>query len=161
MRAMSGVLEIAEESDQSLAGRWASPSSPILRLPSMLAAALDHHGAIVLLAHAGHRAGHLLKALAVGRADLRQEIDVAAERHHPVEVAVEHRLFLLLGHLPFVEIGALVGLELRAVLGLHQRHAELIEPIAFARLLRVEDDGAGNFLELFVERHQLLPCSGQ
>ena len=72
-----------------------------------------------------------------------------------------HRLLLLLAHLPFVEIGALVGLEARAVVGLHQRHAELVEPVAFARLLGVEHDGAGNFLELVAESHQLLPCSGQ
>ena len=70
-----------------------------------------------------------------------------------VEIAVEDRLLLLLGHLPVVEIGALVGLEAGAVLGLHQRHAELIEPVALARLLGVEDGRAGNFIELLVESH--------
>ena len=31
---------------------------------------------------------------------------------------------------PLVEVGAVVGLEARAVLGLHQRHAELVDPVA-------------------------------
>ena len=116
-----------------------------------------------LFAHAGHRARHLLEALAVGRADFRQEVDIAAELHHAVQVAVENRLLLFLGHLPFVEVGTLVRLEAGAVLRLHQRHAELVEPVAFARLIGVEDDRAGDFLELLVERHGVHPflSSGQ
>ena len=52
--------------------------------------------------HAGHAAGHLLEALAVGRADLGEEIDVAAELDAAVEVARKDGLLLLLAHLPFV-----------------------------------------------------------
>src|SRR5436190_22680780 len=83
------------------------------------AAAVHHHFAVLLLAHAGHAGGHLLEAAPVGRADLGEEIDVAARRDRPVEIAPQHRLLLLLGHPPFVEIGALVRLEARPVLGLH------------------------------------------
>jgi hypothetical protein len=96
------------------------------------AAAGDHHGAVFLFGHAGHAAGHLLEALAVGGADLGQEVDVAAGAHAPVEVARQHGLLLLFGHRPLVEVGALVGLEALAVLGLHQAHAELVEPVALA-----------------------------
>src|SRR6218665_1648116 len=43
------------------------------------APAADHHVAVLLFAQAGHAAGHLLEALAVGGADLGQEVDVAAQ----------------------------------------------------------------------------------
>ena len=66
------------------------------RLPSVPAAAGDHHVAVFLFGHAGHAAGHLLEALAVGGADLGQEIDVAAERDAAVQVARQHGLLLLL-----------------------------------------------------------------
>jgi hypothetical protein len=112
-----------------------------------------HHVAILLLAHAGHAAGHLLEAPAVGGADLGQEIDVAAETYAPVEVARLHRVLLFLAHRPLVEVGALIGLEAGAVLGLHQRHAELVEVVAQARLLGIENRGAGNVLVGFVECH--------
>src|SRR5699024_1649626 len=99
------------------------------------APALDHHVAVLLFGHAGHAAGHLLEALAVGGADLGHEVDVPAGGDAAVQVARQHRLLLFLGHRPLVEIGALVGLEPGAVLGLHQRHAELVQPVALARLL--------------------------
>src|SRR5690348_7627261 len=155
MRAMSKAsLNVREAARRSGLGRALRvPVLADLAVSVDLPAALDHHVAVFLLGHAGHRSGHLLKALAVGRADLGKEVDVAAERHHPVEIAVEDRLLLLLGHLPLVEIGALVSLEAGAVLGLHQGHAELVQPVALARLLRVEDDRAGDVSELLVERH--------
>src|SRR5574343_1469857 len=49
------------------------------------AATGQHHGHVFLLAHAGHGRGHVLEALAVGRADLGQEVDVAAQRDAAVE----------------------------------------------------------------------------
>jgi hypothetical protein len=110
-------------------------------LPS---AALDHHPAIFLFRHAGHAARHLLKAFAVGGTNLGEEIDVAAERDAAVEIAVENRLLLLFRHGPFIEIGALVRLEPGPVIGLHQGHAELVQPVAVARLVGVENRRAGN-----------------
>src|SRR6218665_2166763 len=50
------------------------PRRPVARPP-----ATDHHVAVLLFAQAGHAAGHLLEALAVGGADLGQEVDVAAQ----------------------------------------------------------------------------------
>src|SRR6185369_9917062 len=47
-----------------------------------------------------------------------------------------------------------------AVLRLHQRHAELVEPVALAALLRVEDRRAGHVLVGFVQGHQRF-SSGQ
>src|SRR5256885_4970343 len=107
-------------------------------------ASAHHHVAVFLFGHAGHGAGHLLEALAVRGADLGQEVDVAARAHAPVEVAGQHGLLLFLAHGPFVQVGTLVGLEALAVLGLHQRHAELVEPVAFAGLLGIKNDGAGH-----------------
>src|SRR6185312_10758910 len=54
------------------------------------AAAADHHVAVLLLRHAGHAAGHLLEALAVGRTDLGEEVDVATKADALVQVAREH-----------------------------------------------------------------------
>jgi hypothetical protein len=126
------------------------------------AAAGHHHGAVFVLGHAGHGARHLLEALAVGGADLGQEVDVAAGAHAPVEVARQHGLLLLFGHRPLVQVGALVGLEALAVLGLHQAHAELVEPVAFAALLGVEDDRARHVLVGFIKCHgQPFTSSGQ
>jgi hypothetical protein len=73
------------------------------------AAAAHHHGAVLFFGHAGHGAGHLLEALAVGGADLGQEVDIAAGAHAPVQVARQHGLLLLFGHRPLVEIGTLVA----------------------------------------------------
>jgi hypothetical protein len=92
--------------------------------------------------HAGHGARHLLEALAIGGADLGQEVDVAAGAHAPVEVARQHGLLLLFRHGPLIQITAFVGLEALAVRGLHQAHAELVEPVAFAALLSIKNDGA-------------------
>jgi hypothetical protein len=94
--------------------------------------AAEHHLAVGLFAHAGHAAGHLLEGPAVGRTDLSQKIDVAAQRDAAIEVARQHGLLLLLAHRPLVEIGALVGLETLTVCRRHQRHAELVEVIAQA-----------------------------
>src|SRR3712207_7113514 len=60
----------------------------------------DHHRLVVLRAHAGHGAHRLQEALAVGRKNLGEKVDVAAEVDRPVIVAVEDRLLLLLGHRP-------------------------------------------------------------
>src|SRR3954453_4436834 len=117
------------------------------------AAPADHHVAVLFLGHAGHAAGHLLEALSVGGADLREKVDVAAELDAAIEVACEHCLLLLLSHGPFVEISAFVRLEALAVLRFHQRHAELVEVIALPRHVSVKNRGAGYILVGFVERH--------
>ena len=139
MRAMVSAPPCRRPCPAAGAAAWASPSSPSAPVAVGRAAAPDHHVAVFLFGHAGHAAGHLLEAPAVGGADLGQEIDVAAGGDAAIQVARQHRLLLLLGHRPLVEVGALVGLEARAVLGLHQRHAELVQPVALARLLGVED----------------------
>ena len=54
-------------------------------------------------------------------------------------------------HWPFIEVGALVNLEASTVLRLHQRHAELIQVMALARHIGIEDGGAGNVFVWFVE----------
>src|SRR5664279_905139 len=118
------------------------------------ASARDHHLAVFVFAHAGHAAGHLLKALAVGRADLGEEVDVAAEGDTAVQVARQHRLLLLLGHRPLVEAGALVRLEALAVGRLHERHAELVQVVALPRLVRIEDRRSRHVEIRLVERHQ-------
>src|SRR3954463_14626906 len=66
------------------------------------AAPADHHVAVLFLGHAGHAAGHLLEALSVGGADLREEVDVTPEFDAAIEVACEHGLLLLVTHRPFV-----------------------------------------------------------
>src|SRR5688500_1694595 len=73
-------------------------------------AALHLHVAVFLLAHARHAGGDLLEGLAVRGAQLGKEVDVAAGRDRPVEIAREHGLLLLLGHRPGVQVGALVRL---------------------------------------------------
>src|SRR4051812_49346050 len=130
----------------------------VLAVPAGGAAAADHHVAVGLFAHPRHGAGHLLEALAVGGANLGQEVDVAAQFYAAVQVARKNGELLVLGHRPLVQVAAFVGLELLAVLGLHQRHAELVEPVALAALLGVEDGGAGNAGIGFVERHVRLLC---
>src|SRR5690606_41268509 len=73
MRAISGALR-----DAAIARRRATAG--------------DHHVAIGLLAHAGHLRGEVLEGESVGRADLGEEVDIAAELDHPVVVAREHRV---------------------------------------------------------------------
>jgi hypothetical protein len=70
--------------------------------------------------------------VAVGRAELGGEVDVAAELEHPVVLPLEDGLALLRGERELVEIGGFVRLEGLAVLVLHQRHAEHVEMIALA-----------------------------
>src|SRR3954453_17189661 len=60
------------------------------------AAPADHHVAVLFLGHAGHAAGHLLKALTVARADLAEPEDARAELDPDQEVAREPGLLLLL-----------------------------------------------------------------
>jgi hypothetical protein len=115
------------------------------------APAADHHGAIFVFAHAGHAAGHLLEAQPMGRPQLGQEIDVAAERDGAVQIHIQHRLLLRLGHRPLVQIGVLISLETLAVVGLHERHTELVQVVTLAALFGVEDRGPGYIQIRFVE----------
>src|SRR6478735_4042856 len=75
-----------------------------------LAAAAQHQVGIVLLGRACHHCCKMLERMAVGRAELGGEIDVAAELEHPVVLALEDRLFLIGGELRkiLVEIAGLV-----------------------------------------------------
>ena len=59
------------------------------------AAALEHHVGIVFLRGAGHHRGEMPERMAVGRAELGGEIDVAAELEHAVVVALEDGFGLL------------------------------------------------------------------
>ena len=113
----------------------------------------DHHVTVLLLAHAGHAAGHLLKTQAVGGAEFGQEVNIAAGAHHPVQVAGPHGGALLLGHRPFGQVGVFVLLEAQAVVGLHQAHAKLVQPIAFAALVGVKNRRAGHVQIGFVQGH--------
>src|SRR5580692_9457706 len=58
-------------------------------------AALKHHVGIVRLRRAGHDGRQMLERMAVGGAELRGEIDVAAKFQHPVVVALKHGIGLL------------------------------------------------------------------
>src|SRR5271168_2243969 len=106
------------------------------------AAAILHHLRVGFLVGPGHDGRHVLKALAVAREQLRQEIDVPAECDHAVPIARQYHQPLRLRHGPGLEVLRLIGLERRAILGLHQRHAELIEPVALTRALGIEHRGA-------------------
>ena len=107
------------------------------------AAAAQHHVGVVLLRRAGHHRREMLERMAVGRAELGGEVDVAAELQHPVVLALEDRLALIGGELRKLGRGSrLVVLERLAVLRLHQRHAEHVELIALARAVGVEHIGA-------------------
>jgi hypothetical protein len=117
------------------------------------AAAGNHHVAVGVFAHAGHAARHLLERQAIRRAQLGQKVDVATRAHGPVQVARTHCRLLLVGHGPFGQVGIFVGLEARAVLGLQEAPAELVEPVALAALLRVEDGRAGHVFVGFVQGH--------
>src|SRR5581483_345324 len=109
--------------------------------------ALQHHLGILLLGEPGHACRHELEREPVGREQLGEEIDIAAELDHATPVALENGLALLLGHRPLFEVSRLVLLELLAIRGLHQRHAEHVDVIALARALRIEQSGAGNVVE--------------
>src|SRR5262245_34590043 len=88
----------------------------------------------------------MLERMAVGRAELGGEIDVAAELEHPVVVALEDGVGLLRRELEPLEIFRLVGAERLAVLVLHQRHAEHVDAVALARALSVEHERARNIV---------------
>ena len=73
----------------------ACPLPDLLRLPSTERPPREHHVRVVLLGRAGHHGGEMLERMAVGRAELGGEVDVAAELEHPVVLALEDRLALL------------------------------------------------------------------
>src|SRR5262245_29037912 len=112
--------------------------------------AVEHHLCVLFLCGTGHERSHVLKGKPVGREQLGQKIDVAAQIDHLVPVALQDGFALLLRHWEFLQIGRLVRFELRAVLGLHQRHAEHVEVIALARTLHVEERRAGDVIELIL-----------
>src|SRR5262245_47809251 len=88
----------------------------------------------------------MLERMAVGRAELGGEIDVAAELEHAVVVALEDGVGLLRRELEPLEVFRLVGAKRLAVLVLHQRHAEHVDAVALARALGVEHEGAWNIV---------------
>src|SRR5438132_10374795 len=51
------------------------------------AAALEHHRGVVILGRTGHHRGEMAERVAVGRAELGGEIDVAAKLEHAFVVA--------------------------------------------------------------------------
>src|SRR5450631_3975638 len=106
------------------------------------ATAIQHHGGVVRLAHPGHRGRELLERQAVGGAELGGEVDIAAELNHAVPITRQERLLLIGGHREPLQIAGFVGFERLAIVRLHQRHAELVEPIALPRALGVEHRGA-------------------
>src|SRR3984893_697055 len=108
------------------------------------AAAGEHHAGVVLLGGAGHDSGEMAERVAIGGAELGGEIDIAAELQHAVVVALEDGLRLLRSQSELLQVFRLVRLEGLAVLLLHQRHAEHVDAVSLARLLRVEYDGARN-----------------
>src|SRR6266849_4104588 len=97
------------------------------------AAALEHHRGVIFLRRPGHHGGEMAERVAVGRAELGGEVDIAAEGEHAVVVALEDRLGLLRRERKLLEIFGLVRLEGLAVLVLHQRHAEHVDAVALAR----------------------------
>src|SRR5262249_38390928 len=113
----------------------------------------QHHVAVLGLGHAGHARRHLLEAPAVGRAAFGQKVDVPALGDGPVQVALEYGALLRLSHRPGVEVRPLAGFEARAILRAHQAHAELIEPVTFARLVSVEDGGSWDVAVRLLESH--------
>src|SRR3954452_6393125 len=84
--------------------------------------------------------------MAVGRAELGREIDIAAELEHAIVVALEHRIGLFGREIILLQILGFVRLEGLAILVLHQRHAEHVDAVALARAFRIEDECAGNVL---------------
>src|SRR5258706_7661191 len=77
-----------------------------------------------------------------------------AELQHAVPIAFQDSLFLFFRHRPLVQVSTLVRLETGAVLRLHQRHAEHVEVVAFARLVCVEHHGSGQIVIVFGKRHR-------
>ncbi len=75
------------------------------------AAAIEHHLGVVLLRGAGHHGGEMAERMAVGRAELGGEIDVAAELQHPVVVALEDGVGLLRRQLELLEDTASFALK--------------------------------------------------
>jgi hypothetical protein len=114
------------------------------------AAAGQHHRGVVVLRRAGHHCGEMPERMPVGRAELGSEIDVAAELEHAVVVALQDRFGLRRREVEFLEVLRLVRLEGLAVLILHQRHAEHVDAEPLARALRVEHDGAGDVVVVFL-----------
>src|SRR3954465_10508009 len=103
----------------SLAGGFRSGSRfDLLRLELARSAAIafdraattQHQVGVVLLGRAGHQRREMLERMAVGGAELGGEIDVAAELEHPVVLALEDGLALVLRQRKLVEIFRLVGL---------------------------------------------------
>src|SRR5665213_2514571 len=87
-------------------------------------AAMEHHVGVLLLRRTGHLRRQLLEGEAVERAELRGEVDVAAEFEHLVPIAVGNRFGLLGRHRKLLFVAFFVGAKRGAVLFLHQRHAE-------------------------------------
>src|SRR5436305_13423378 len=88
----------------SLAGRFRSGSRfDLVRLELARSAAIafdraaaaQHQVGVVLLGRAGHQRREMLERMAVGRAELSGEIDVAAALEHPVVLAFEDGLALV------------------------------------------------------------------
>src|SRR6185436_19394133 len=111
------------------------------------AAAIEHHLGVLLLREAGHRGRHELERLAIRREELRQVVDVAAEMDHALPVALQYRLALLRAHGELAQVLVFVRLEFLAVRRLHERHAELVDPVALPRTLRIEKRSARNIVE--------------
>src|SRR5690242_1209843 len=76
---------------RSRIGVFAGPAAVALDL----AAATQHQVGIVLLGRAGHQRGEMLERMAVGRAELGGEIDVAAKLQQTIVLALEDRFLLL------------------------------------------------------------------
>src|SRR4051794_10043034 len=72
------------------------------------AAAIEHHLGVVLLRGPCHHSGEMAERMAVGRAELGGEVDVAAELQHTVVVALEDRVRLLRREREFLEVFRLV-----------------------------------------------------
>src|SRR5262249_20906650 len=125
------------------------------------AAAIEHHRGVVLLRGSGHHGGEMTERMAIGRAELGGEVDVAAELQHAVVVALEDGVGLLRREREFLEVFRLVRLEGLAVLVLHQRHAEHVDAIALPRSLRVKHEGAGDIvIVLRLARHGAFSIHG-
>src|SRR5215475_3736312 len=101
----------------------------------------------------------MLERMAVGRAELGGEVDIAAELEHAVVVALEHRLGLFRRQLELLDVVRLVCLEGLAVLVLHQRHAEHVDAVALARAFGVEHEGPGDIVVVLLgaPRHRRSP----